>query len=661
MKKPVRDKLTFSMPMAMVLWLSWSIPIWATDDVTPTYRLNLSKSYPMDAWKGEVSPILHRTESGQIALFQSNGSIGKTPHAMISDDQGKTWRKWDAFAAWPQMAYADIVRNGNELLAFGFRDKDCYQGTYVWWSKDEGLTWNGGKRLVSDIDRWAPMNNRVLATRRGRLIVPIEQLLGSEGPDPNQLGTIYSDNGGRSWKRSPIFGPPSHLPSKPEGFGEPSIVELSDGRIWMVFRTRFGHLWQAWSFDGGASWSDPSPTDLISPLSAVNAKRIPDSDAVILFWNNAEPGTSPNWGDYPNLWTPRSPLVFAISRDDCKTWSRPVVVESGTAAYPSICFSGNQMLVAYWADPNPRAIYLSPKSDLNLVAYDVPSLLLHARVADIPTPLAQPHHERAIAAMRETLHKGQRFAKVHAAEYLLSLGCGDGVQEIFSCELQSHGAEPEYRIGIWRVLARAAKDDRQCDEWMRKIRDVLFDPKSPDQACAAETLAKRRYRVPDSEIHAVEEIAKTATNTMIAYVSCILANAGRPHAEARLAELLTSPDAEVRLTAAYSMRHLPSLSSAAKQKLQAAAQREPRSSTARIYMVQALAVHLLPNVDPKVKAELAEFVLHGKSDDKVDACQVFAMIADRSDWPLLNQLLEDPNPDLRATAGYAILRSEIRP
>jgi hypothetical protein len=273
------------------------------------------------------------------------------------------------------MAYADVVRHGNELLAFGFNNKDCYEGTYVWWSADEGKTWAGGKRLTGDKDRWAPMNNRVLVTSRGRLILPIEQLLGAEGPDPNKIGTIYSDDAGRSWTRSPIFGPPPPLPTKPEGFGEPSVVELTGGRIWMVFRTRHGHLWQAWSNDGGAHWGKPSSTGLVSPASAVNAKRIPGTNAVIAFWNHAKPGTSPNWNDYPNLWTPRSPLVFAISRDDCKTWSRPMTVETGTAAYPSICFSEKEMFAAHWMDPNPKAVYLNPKSDFTLVVYGIPSLL----------------------------------------------------------------------------------------------------------------------------------------------------------------------------------------------------------------------------------------------------------------------------------------------
>jgi hypothetical protein len=362
------------MCLVLMLALGGITNVKAADEPPTRFRLNLSKTYSMEIWYSEVSPILHCTDQGQLILLPGNNSLGKPPHAMISDDKGRTWHNWDAYRTWPKMAYADVARHGNQLLAFGFNDKDCYKGTYVWWSSDHGLTWSGGKRLTADKDRWAPMNNRVLVTSRGRVIVPVEQLLGAEGPDANQIGTIYSDDAGRSWARSPIFGPPPPLPSKPEGFGEPSVVELPDGQLWMVFRTRLGHLWQAWSSDGGATWGKPSSTGLVSPLSAVNAKRIPGTDTVIVFWNNAKPGETANWNTFPNFWTPRSPLVFATSRDGCKTWSRPIIVDKGTAAYPSLCFLGDELFAVYWTNPDPNVPYLSPKSYLTLVVYDIRSV-----------------------------------------------------------------------------------------------------------------------------------------------------------------------------------------------------------------------------------------------------------------------------------------------
>ena len=355
-------------------------PVKAEEHVTPRLRINLSKDYPLGPGKYPTRlgmfPIFHRTLEGHVALLGGHLSDPKEPHALISKDRGKTWSEWEAFGSWPRMIYNDVVRKDGRLFAFGFNNRDCYEGTYVWWSKDEGKTWKGGRRLLErkENDRWSPMSQRALLTRNGRLILPVERLLGAEGPGANVIGTIISDDEGVSWRRGPMFGPPPPLPDRPEGFGEPACVELADGRIWMVFRTRLGHLWQAFSSDGGLTWGKPAPTDLVSPLSSVNARRLPGSNAVIVLWNNRKPGDSTEWGKVPSLWHPRSPLVFAVSHDNCRTWSKPITVETGTAIYPSICFSDGEMLLSYRHNPDPNA---GPRVDFDLIfsAYSLEDLL----------------------------------------------------------------------------------------------------------------------------------------------------------------------------------------------------------------------------------------------------------------------------------------------
>jgi hypothetical protein len=341
----------------------------------PVLRVDLSDVYPWVVSEG--SPVFHWTAQNQLVLLPGIGSLYKEPrYALASDNQGRTWRHWGAFDTWPTMIYADVVRSGNELLAFGHHDADIFTGTDLWRSNDEGLTWTGGNRLTQDTDRWGPMNQRVLETNSSRLIVPIQQLLGGEGSGPNQLGTLDSDNGGVSWQRSPMFGPPPLLPDSPEGFREPAVVELSNEQIWMTYASRYGTLWQSFSDDDGATWGPPSSTGLVSPLAGLNAKRIPGSDAVILVWNNCEPGTSTHFGDNPSLWHPRSPLVYAISHDNCQTWSEPVTIETGVADYASICFSDSEMFLSYWMDPDPTALGgQNANSHLMVVAYDIKSLI----------------------------------------------------------------------------------------------------------------------------------------------------------------------------------------------------------------------------------------------------------------------------------------------
>ena len=340
----------------------------------PNLRIDLSEKYDLTGWQGENTPVFHTTADGEIVLLPGQNSYGKSAHALASSDGGKTWRNWTGIDAWPLMAYDDVIRRGNELLAFGYASTNAYAGTMLWRSSDKGATWTGGK-LLTAATTWAPMNQRVLQTSTGRILVPIEQIVsGSEGSGANQVGTIYSDDGGQSWQRSPLIGLPSGYPTTPEGIGEPAVVELPNDKIWMVCRGLGGRLWQSLSTDNGATWTTPVQTTLVSPLSAVNAKRIPGTDAVVAVWNNATPGTSTNWGDAANVWRPRSPLVFAVSEDNCQTWSDPVTIDTGTAAYPSICFSGSEMFVSYWEDPSPTAVYLNANSHLMVVSYDIAAL-----------------------------------------------------------------------------------------------------------------------------------------------------------------------------------------------------------------------------------------------------------------------------------------------
>jgi hypothetical protein len=328
-------------------WL-WGIGAGAADGLQPAFRLDLTERYPQLTQNAFNSPIFHAPAPGTLVMIQGQCVYGGPPTAVVSHDQGRTWSPWTAFSTWPNRPYADVVHHGGQLLAFTLEAR-YLDGTDVWFSQDDGVTWTGGSRMVEGAGRWVPMNQRALVTAKGRVILPIDVVLGVEGPGPDNVGVLYSDDAGRTWQRSPFFGPPPPLPTAPEGYGEPACVELADGRIWMVFRALGGHLGQAWSADGGATWGPPSATTLISPLSAVNAKRIPGSAAVVVCWDQAQPGTGP---DFASRAFPRTPLVFAVSHDNCQTWSQPVVVDSSPQAiYPSLYLSEQEMFVGYLTVP----------------------------------------------------------------------------------------------------------------------------------------------------------------------------------------------------------------------------------------------------------------------------------------------------------------------
>ena len=373
-------------PILLILGVGTLIvsgPAFATDP-TPTLRFDLTQAglYPFHS---VATPVFFSPGENQLVLIPGLFSLGSGAPALISNNQGRSWQNFDGFSTWPAMGYTDVVHRGDEWLAFGSLS-DPYVGTNLWRSSDEGLTWTGGNRLTQDTDRYAPMNQRV-ATVGNRLIIPVEQLAGVEGTGANSVGTIYSDDGGQSWNKNPFFGPPPGIPAAPEGIREPSVVGLANGKTWMISAGLGGKLFESWSDDNGASWGPPIATSLVSPLSAVQARRIPGSDAVIVIWNNSPPGESTDWNDIQNnVWNPRSPLVFAISKDNCRSWSQPVTVETGTAAYPSIYFSGTEMFLAYWKDNDPTAKYLNSNSHMTMIVYDIQSLLNIPAPTTIPDP-----------------------------------------------------------------------------------------------------------------------------------------------------------------------------------------------------------------------------------------------------------------------------------
>ena len=67
---------------------------------------------------------------------------------------------------------------------------------------------------------------------------------------------------------------------------EPSIVELKDGRLLMVFRNLKGYVGRAYSPDQGDSWTEPGFFELPSALSPQCITRIPKTGDLLLLWLN---------------------------------------------------------------------------------------------------------------------------------------------------------------------------------------------------------------------------------------------------------------------------------------------------------------------------------------------------------------------------------------
>ena len=139
--------------------------------------------------------------------------------------------------------------------------------------------------------------------------------------------TISADNGKTFFRRGGAS--IAH-----RAFDEHMIVELKDGRLWMLVRTEYG-IGQSFSSDCGKTWSPGEDSKLGGPnsrffirrlssgnLLLVNHADIPAADAVAQFVNGA-------------TWRKRSHLTAFLSSDDGRSWQGGLLLdERESITYP---------------------------------------------------------------------------------------------------------------------------------------------------------------------------------------------------------------------------------------------------------------------------------------------------------------------------------------
>lgn len=133
-------------------------------------------------------------------------------------------------------------------------------------------------------------------------------------PQHYEVACLLSDDEGRTWKRSAAI-----TVGTPRGVMEPQIVETAPDRLFCLFRTKGGFLYQTVSHDGGETWSESTPTALPAPESIAQMIKL-QSGKLLVVWNNVSSITQ----------HPRHPLAAAVSADGGETWSAPKTLADET-------------------------------------------------------------------------------------------------------------------------------------------------------------------------------------------------------------------------------------------------------------------------------------------------------------------------------------------
>ena len=280
-------------------------------------------------WQG--IPGVECTPKGRLFVsWYSGGTKEPAPENTVylaySDDQGRTFTEpipvagpRDGSRAFDPTLWRDprgrlwyIFNRGNkEAARHGVYARVC--------AKPDAAKPVWGKEFRVGYDE-APVSfrmNKPTVLFTGEWIMPVTHAAGPVHDwfaGPRQLqGVGISTNKGRSWR---LYG----ALKAPHWALENMIVELRDGRLWMLIRTGSGVLWESYSADRGRTWSEPGASSIANPGSRFFIRRL-DSGNLLLVNHHR--------------FTGRSHLTAQLSANDGKTWNEGLLLDERTGvSYP---------------------------------------------------------------------------------------------------------------------------------------------------------------------------------------------------------------------------------------------------------------------------------------------------------------------------------------
>jgi sialidase-1 len=205
-------------------------------------------------------------------------------------------------------------------------------------SDDRGKTWSPPRQISAHDIENCTTNDRFVRLSTGRILLPAS---GAASP------VWISDDEGESWRQGD---------STYRCHAEPAIVELADGSLKMYSRETsagpYRHLYVADSHDGGETWTPARESPIRSAAVPCAIRRIPESEDLLLIWNNAGHRTN---------------LTAAISRNGGATWGHFRTIEpqeqwplTRSHAYPSVMFHNGYAHLTYWeVHKHPETGYMT--------------------------------------------------------------------------------------------------------------------------------------------------------------------------------------------------------------------------------------------------------------------------------------------------------------
>ncbi len=251
------------------------------------------------------------------------------------------------------------MNNGDVGLFYLVRTTYTLLQMFLKRSSDGGRTWSE-RILCTPYEGFFVVNNdRVTKLASGRIIIPAARHESGwrESADSgkryfdsrSEVVFFYSDDDGYTWKQSADKCSIPYHSYNGAGLQEPGLIEVADGILWAWARTDLGRQYEMFSLDNGEHWTASQPSRFTSPNSPLSMKR-DASGRIYAIWN---PIPEYNGREDVGYFTGgRTPFVIAVSDDNGKNFSEPVIFEDDELSgycYCAIYFADDKMLLAYCA------------------------------------------------------------------------------------------------------------------------------------------------------------------------------------------------------------------------------------------------------------------------------------------------------------------------
>jgi len=217
-------------------------------------------------------------------------------------------------------------------------------------SGDDGQTFSKPVDITQTFDKFRHEYAwRVLAVgpghgiqlKNGRLVVAAWLSTGTGGHAhrPSVTTTIFSDDGGKTWRRGEIAAPETKPLVNPN---ETSLVELLDGRVMLNIRSESKEHRRAISLsrDGATGWTPPAfHNELLEPICMASLCRLNepsvDGKTRLVFANPHNLDRADGKG-VPGISRDRQNVTIKLSNDDGTTWPVGRSLEPGKSGYSDL-------------------------------------------------------------------------------------------------------------------------------------------------------------------------------------------------------------------------------------------------------------------------------------------------------------------------------------